>query len=115
VVAGDGGQLRRVVANLLDNAARHARSAVVATVGTGPGGAVRLTVDDDGGGIAPADRERVFERFTRLDEGRARDRGGAGLGLAVVRSLVTRHGGTATATTSPTGGARLEVTLPPLP
>ena len=69
IVEGDAGQLRQVVANLVDNAARHARSAVAVAVGPGPNGDVRLTVDDDGDGIAPADRERVFERFARLDEG----------------------------------------------
>jgi signal transduction histidine kinase len=112
VIDGDAAQLRRVVANLVDNAARHARSRVAVTLAAPPGAGVRLTVDDDGDGIAPADREQVFERFARLDEGRARDHGGAGLGLAVVRSLVERHGGTVTVGESPTGGARLEVTLP---
>lgn len=112
-VHGDAAQLRRVVANLVDNAARHARSRVDVTLDAEPGRCVRLTVDDDGDGIAPADRRRVFERFARLDEARARDRGGAGLGLAVVRSLVERHGGTVTVGESPTGGARLVVVLPP--
>ena len=112
VVEGEAALLRRVVANLVDNAARHARSGVVVTVGPAPDAGVRLTVDDDGDGIAPADRARVFERFTRLDEGRARDRGGAGLGLAVVRSLVERHGGTVTVGDAPSGGARLTVALP---
>jgi signal transduction histidine kinase len=112
VVDGDPAHLRRVVANLVDNAARHARARVELTVAPQPGGTVRLTVDDDGDGIAPADRERVFERFARLDEGRARDRGGAGLGLAVVRSLVARHRGTVTVDDAPAGGARFTVELP---
>jgi signal transduction histidine kinase len=112
LVAGDAGQLRRVLANLVDNAARHAHAAVTVAVGPDGDGGVEITVDDDGDGIAPEDRERVFARFTRLDEGRARDRGGSGLGLAVVRSLVRRHGGTVHAEASPTGGARLVVRLP---
>ena len=112
LVAGDTGQLRRVLANLIDNAARHARTAVTVAVGPSPDDAVEVTVDDDGAGIAPEDRERVFARFTRLDEGRARDRGGSGLGLAVVRSLVRRHGGTVRADAAPTGGARFVVHLP---
>ncbi len=103
--------LRRVVAHLLDNATRHADTRVVVTA-TSQGGWVRLHVDDDGPGIPPEDRERVFDRFTRLDEGRARDAGGAGLGLAVVRSLVEAAGGTVVAAESPLGGARIEVRLP---
>ncbi len=112
-VEGDAGQLRRVVANLVDNAARHARTRVEVGVAARPDGRARLTVDDDGDGIAPPDRERVFERFARLDEGRARDQGGAGLGLAVVRSLVERHRGTVVVDESPAGGARVVVDLPP--
>jgi signal transduction histidine kinase len=73
---------------------------------------VRLVVDDDGPGIPAADRERVFQRFARLDDGRARDAGGAGLGLAVVRSIVARHGGRVRAEGAPLGGARLVVDLP---
>ena len=76
------------------------------------GGRAVLTVDDDGAGIAPADRERVFERFTRLDASRARDRGGAGLGLAVVRSVARAHGGEVEVQESPSSGARLVVSLP---
>ena len=112
-VEGDAGQLRRVVANLVDNAARHARTRVEVGVAARPDGRARLTVDDDGHGIAPPDRERVFERFARLDEGRARDQGGAGLGLAVVRSLVERHRGAVVVDESPAGGARVVVDLPP--
>jgi signal transduction histidine kinase len=114
-VAGSTDALARVVANLVDNAARHARSEVrvtVAAAGAGSGHTVRVTVDDDGPGIPEADRERVFERFTRLDDARARDDGGAGLGLAVVRSIVTRHGGHVHAEAAPLGGARLVVELP---
>jgi signal transduction histidine kinase len=110
-VVGDQRQLSRLVRNLLDNAARHARSRVAASVASGDG-AVWLTVDDDGPGIPAADRERVFDRFTRLDEGRGRDGGGAGLGLAMVRAIAERHGGTVTIDDAPLGGARFVVRLP---
>jgi signal transduction histidine kinase len=73
---------------------------------------VELTVDDDGPGIAPEDRERVFDRFTRLDDGRARDAGGLGLGLSMVKAIVEQHGGTVTIGDAPIGGARITVALP---
>ncbi|MGZ8734958.1 MAG: HAMP domain-containing sensor histidine kinase, partial [Acidimicrobiia bacterium] len=117
-VRGSRSQLERVVRNLLDNAVRHARSTVAVSLGTASGGGsgtpsvVRLAVDDDGPGISEADRERVFERFTRLQEGRGRDAGGAGLGLAMVRAIVERHGGTVTIDASERlGGARFVVDL----
>lgn len=110
-VDGDAGQLGRVVRNLADNAARHASGAVALGVTT-VDGHVRLWVDDDGPGIPVADRERVFERFTRLDEARARHRGGYGLGLAIVAEVVRSHGGRIGVTESPLGGARVLVELP---
>jgi len=110
-VAGSADALGRAVANLVDNAARHARTEVRVAVRSRDAG-VRLVVDDDGPGIPAADRERVFQRFARLDDGRARDAGGAGLGLAVVRSIVARHGGRVHAEGAPLGGARLVVDLP---
>ena len=112
-VAGDPPALQRVIRNLADNAARHARSRVAFALRT-EGRSVHLVVDDDGAGIPEADRERVFERFVRLDEARARDGGGAGLGLAIVREVVAAGGGTSRASASPLGGARLEVVLPAL-
>jgi signal transduction histidine kinase len=110
-VTGDPRQLLRLVRNLLDNACGHARSRVAASVATGEG-SVWLVVDDDGPGVPVADRERVFDRFTRLDEGRGRAGGGAGLGLAMVRSIAERHGGTVTIDDAPIGGARFVVRLP---
>jgi signal transduction histidine kinase len=106
-------QLRRVLANLLDNAGRHARSTVRVSVHARDG-RVRVLVDDDGPGIAEADRDRAFERFTRLDEHRARSGvgGGAGLGLSLVRRIAQRHGGTAHIDTAPLGGARVVIDLP---
>jgi signal transduction histidine kinase len=88
-VAGAQQQLARALSNLADNAARHATTVVRISV-SNDGDTARLVVDDDGPGIPPNDRERVFERFTRLDDSRARPDGGSGLGLAVVRSILTR-------------------------
>jgi signal transduction histidine kinase len=73
---------------------------------------VVVSVEDDGPGIAEEDRERVFERFTRLDAARARDGGGSGLGLAVVKRIVVAHGGTVQITNGNGSGARFEVRLP---
>lgn len=110
-VNGDPDRLQRVVANLLDNAQRHATSRIDVSL-SASGGRVVLIVDDDGPGIDEADRTRVFERFTRLDDSRARTSGGAGLGLAIVRELVVAHHGNVGATSSPSGGARFVVDLP---
>ncbi|HKE20616.1 MAG TPA: HAMP domain-containing sensor histidine kinase [Kofleriaceae bacterium] len=112
-VGGHAAQLACVARNLLDNAGRHARSQVSVGLRCDERGRVaRLWVDDDGPGIPAADRERVFERFTRLEEGRSRDAGGVGLGLALVRRVVERHGGEVAIGQAPLGGARVEVTLP---
>ncbi|MFF4030421.1 sensor histidine kinase [Streptomyces sviceus] len=111
-VAGSRGQLERVLDNLLDNARRHARSAVVVTVRRDGDRRAVVEVADDGDGVPAGDRERVFERFVRLDEARARDDGGAGLGLAIARDVATRHGGTLTVRDAPTGGALFELRLP---
>ncbi|GAA3804257.1 HAMP domain-containing sensor histidine kinase [Sphaerisporangium flaviroseum] len=92
VVDGDAMDLGRVLVNLLDNAVRHAGSQVGVELSTEGAEAV-ITVTDDGPGIPEADRERVFNRFTRLDSSRSRDDGGAGLGLAIVRETVRAHGG----------------------
>ena len=97
VVAGDPDALARLLVNLLDNAVRHAASRVCVSVRRDGGWAV-LTVTDDGPGIPPEDAERVFGRFARLDDARARVEAGAGeegagLGLAIVRSTAEAHGG----------------------
>ncbi|MEU8997336.1 HAMP domain-containing sensor histidine kinase [Streptomyces caniferus] len=91
-VAGSRGQLARVLGNLLDNAQRHAAASVrVAVVREGEWAVLR--VEDDGPGVPEGERERIFERFVRLDDARARDDGGAGLGLAIARDVAERHGG----------------------
>jgi signal transduction histidine kinase len=110
-VRGDPLALRRVVRNLLDNARRHAASRIVLRVSL-EGDEVVAVVEDDGAGIPEAEREQVFERFARLEEGRDRDAGGTGLGLAVVREVVQAHGGTVVAEEGDAGGARLVVHLP---
>jgi signal transduction histidine kinase len=110
-VCGDALMMRRVAANLLDNAVAHARTRVEVALFERDGKVV-LRVDDDGPGIAAEDRERVLERFVRLDEARSRSRGGAGLGLAIVHGIVTAHGGSVRVDTSDSGGARFDVVLP---
>jgi len=110
-VRGREQELESLAANLLTNAVRHARTVVELTL-VEHGGAVELVVDDDGPGIAPEDRDRVFERFTRLDDGRSRDTGGAGLGLAIARTVVEDHEGSIAVLASPLGGARFVVHLP---
>jgi signal transduction histidine kinase len=108
-VDGNADQLLRVVRNLLDNAARHARTQVVVSLAESATD-VTLRVVDDGPGIPDADRERVFERFARLDEARDRDGGGAGLGLAIVHDVVVAHGGSVAVENAP--GAAFTVVLP---
>ncbi|MEV6321817.1 HAMP domain-containing sensor histidine kinase [Nocardia sp. NPDC051787] len=112
MVTGSRTQLARVLGNLVDNAQRHAANSVRVTVEHGSNGQVLLTVTDDGPGVPPADRDRIFQRFVRLDDARTRDEGGAGLGLAIVRDVVERHSGTIHVTDGAPGGAHFVVTLP---
>ncbi|GAA1035768.1 HAMP domain-containing sensor histidine kinase [Virgisporangium ochraceum] len=107
-VPGTELDLSRIVDNLLDNAVRHARALVDVGL-TVDGAAAVLTVSDDGPGIPVADRERVFDRFVRLDEARDREQGGTGLGLAIVRGIAVRLGGTAGVTDTATVTVRLPV------
>jgi signal transduction histidine kinase len=102
----DRGAVTRVLRNLVDNAVRHAADRVVVTVEPG-----RVTVDDDGAGIPEGDRERVFERFVRLDDARERDAGGSGLGLAIARELARDEGGDVVLSESPAGGLRATLVL----
>lgn len=110
-VTGSRTQLARVLGNLVDNAQRHAATAVRVTLERRGDRAV-LVVADDGPGVPEADRERIFQRFVRLDDARSRDEGGAGLGLAIVRDVVGRHEGTIRVEPADSGGARFVVELP---
>lgn len=110
-VVGDAARLDQVVRNLTDNARRHARQHVRLSVWSGAGFGW-ITVDDDGPGIPVEDRERVFERFVRLDASRERDSGGSGLGLAIVASVVQAHRGEVRVLETPDGWCRVEVRLP---
>lgn len=110
-VFGDEPALTRMIRNLTGNAARHARSEI--TLGLAEAGnTVVLTVADDGPGIPPSDRDRVFDRFVRLDSARARETGGAGLGLPIVAEIARRHRGTVTLTETSTFTIRLPTADP---
>jgi signal transduction histidine kinase len=124
-VLGDPVALHRMMRNLIRNAVRHADQTVTVRLvrhtpaaggrpSASTGGAAILTIADDGPGIPLADRERVFERFVRLDEGRAREAGGTGLGLAIVADIVTAHGGHVRIEDNHPG-AKISVELPALP
>ncbi|OLT35894.1 hypothetical protein BJF79_31760 [Actinomadura sp. CNU-125] len=112
-VHGGRDELARLLTNLLDNADRHTSGEVTVVV-RGEARSVVLEVIDDGPGIAPEDRERVFERFTRLADGRHRDAGGTGLGLSISRDIAEAHGGTLVLTERADGrpGARFVLRLP---
>ena len=110
-VSGDRPKLERMIRNLTDNAARHARGVVRLSLRSS-GDAVVFAVEDDGRGISTEDRERIFERFVRLDEARDRDAGGSGLGLAIVQELAAAHGAGLVVTDASIGGARFEVRFP---
>lgn len=110
-VTGEREPLRRLVRNLVDNAARHTSTCVWLSCWEAENGTVLLTVSDDGAGISHDDRDRVFERFTRLEEARDRDNGGAGLGLAIVRQIAVDHGGDVAFVNSAHGGATVTAHL----
>ena len=110
---GDPERIHQVVVNLVENAVRHSPRPGRVALSATPGGehTVTLTVDDEGPGIPPGERERVFERFYRGD-GRGGDGGGAGLGLAIARWIVELHGGTIRAEPREPHGSHMVVTLP---
>lgn len=112
-VTGAPDLLERAVGNLLDNALRHGGNGVALTVSTGLAhGMAFVQVEDDGPGIPAEHRERVFEPFYRPDPSRHRETGGSGLGLAIVAAIVRRHGGRASVTERPGGGAVVRLELP---
>lgn len=110
-VAGDEAGLTHAIRNLLDNAARHGTGAVHVEVRHDVGDAV-VSIDDDGPGVPEAERERIFERFSRLDSARSRTDGGGGLGLAIAHDVVGRHQGSISCSTSALGGASFTIRLP---
>ena len=113
-VRGSARLVGQLLRNLADNAARHARAHVAIGVAERRGQVV-ITVEDDGEGVPVDERERVFERFVRLDAARSRDAGGSGLGLAIVRGIVDAMDGDVRIDGSRWGGARFVVTLPAHP
>ncbi|HLW93740.1 MAG TPA: HAMP domain-containing sensor histidine kinase, partial [Solirubrobacteraceae bacterium] len=116
IVNADRDRLAQALRNLLRNAVEHTQPGGAVELGAEEvaGGRVQIWVDDDGPGIPPADRDRVFDRFYRADAARARTAGGTGLGLAIVSAIVTAHGGRVWATEAPLGGARVVIELPGL-
>lgn len=103
--------MARAIGNVIQNAAKHADSRVEVTLEE-KDGACCIHVDDDGAGIAEADRTKVFQAFTRLDDSRGRTSSGHGLGLAIVQRVVTWHGGRTWVEQAPLGGARLTLCWP---
>ncbi|WP_427017332.1 sensor histidine kinase [Pseudarthrobacter sp. P1] len=113
-ITGDARRLGQVLRNVLDNANRHARTRITVNLATGPRGIV-VDIDNDGEPVPEADRERVFERFVRLDRSRSRESGGSGLGLAIAAGIMAAHRGSITTTVGPNGDCRFEPCLPPGP
>jgi signal transduction histidine kinase len=111
VVTGDPDGLTRMLRNIVDNAIRHARHSVQIHTTT-THATITITIDDDGPGVPPADRDRIFNRFVRLDNSRERGTGGSGLGLAITHQIADAHHATITVSNSPHGGARFTVQLP---
>jgi signal transduction histidine kinase len=104
----DAKYLTRALVNVLRNAVRYARTKVAVTIERN-GARTVISVDDDGPGVPPRERERLFEPFARVEGSRGRDSGGAGLGLAIVKSVAEWHGGEARICDSPLGGARVSI------
>ena len=111
-ITGDARRLGQVVRNVLDNADQHARSRIGISLVSTARGAV-ITIDNDGPPVPGPERERIFERFVRLDESRTREGGGSGLGLAIAVGIMAAHHGTIRATETPAGECRFELGFPP--
>jgi two-component system phosphate regulon sensor histidine kinase PhoR len=112
-VRADPLRLKQILSNLVENAIRHGHENGVVQVTASPGadGWLRVAVSDDGPGVHEAARERIFERFFRVDKARARHRGGTGLGLSIVKNLVLAHGGEVRVDGAPEGGSVFSFTL----
>ncbi|GAA4585426.1 hypothetical protein GCM10023194_28060 [Planotetraspora phitsanulokensis] len=110
-VGGVPSHITRMLANLLDNAHRHAARTIWIDLRR-KGDSAELTIADDGVGIAPTDRERIFHRFVRLDSARSRDCGGTGLGLAIARDIASAHNGSLHVEDSASGGACFVLRMP---
>jgi two-component system OmpR family sensor kinase len=116
VVVGDRDRLRQALDNLLANVRRHTPAGAPALLSVSAvDNEVVLTVEDTGPGVPEPERERIFDRFFRLDTRRGRERDGAGLGLAIVRSIVAAHGGEISVRPARPHGAVFEVRLPRIP
>jgi signal transduction histidine kinase len=111
-VSGDAPRLTQAVRNVIDNAVRHARSTVWVELSRSPDGEAVVRIDNDGPPIAASDRERVFDRFVRLDASRSRDAGGSGLGLSIARAAVQEHDGRIEVVEGPSGRCRFQIVLP---
>lgn len=109
LLACDPKYLSRAVANVLRNAVRYAKTRVQLSIEKS-GDRTVIRVDDDGPGVPPEHRSRLFEPFTRIEDSRERESGGVGLGLAIVKSVAEWHGGEARISDSPLGGARVSIT-----
>jgi signal transduction histidine kinase len=107
----DVGRIEQILSNVLDNAGRFTPSGGTIRVAVGRDTQAVVTVDDEGPGVAEADRERIFERLVRLNSARDRASGGVGLGLSIARTLARAHGGELACVTGPSG-ARFRLTLP---
>jgi signal transduction histidine kinase len=117
-VEADAALLRRLLGNLLDNAAKYSDAGTTVTVAAraveaAAGGGVALEVRDQGIGVAAEDLPRLFTPFFRTDRSRARGTGGVGLGLALAKRIAEAHGGTIGAASAPGAGTTFRVTLPP--
>jgi len=110
-IKGDARRLAQVLRNVLDNAERHALSRITVRLSISADAAV-VTVDNDGDPVPEADRERIFERFVRLDENRSREGGGSGLGLSIAAGIMAAHHGSIRASDGPAGECRFELTFP---
>jgi two-component system, OmpR family, sensor kinase len=113
IVPGDDARLAQILGNLLDNSCRHTPDGGRVSIRVWAGGMAVVQVTDDGPGVPRPDRERIFDRLVRLDDSRATDRGGAGLGLAIARGIARAHGGDLRCVEPPSGGgAAFALTLP---